>query len=45
MSINRYLEQLEQYFEANSVPADSSHSHKRRAISVSVIRAKAHDLL
>jgi len=27
-SIHRYLEQLEQYFVANSVPADSSDSHK-----------------
>ena len=27
-SINCYLERLEQYFEANSVPADSGDSHK-----------------
>ena len=44
-SINRYLEQLEQYFKANSVPADSGDSHKRRAILISVIRAKAYDIL
>ena len=43
--INRYLERLEQYFEANSVPADSGDSHKRRAILISVIRAKAYDIL
>ena len=44
-SINRYLEQLEQYFKANSVPADSGDSHKRRAILIAVIRAKAYDIL
>ena len=26
--INRYLERLEQYFVANSVPADSAESYK-----------------
>ena len=45
-SINRYhLERLEQYFVANSVPADSAESHKRRAILISVIGAKAYDFL
>ena len=44
-SINRYLEQLEQYFVANSVPIDSAESHKRRAILTSVIGAKAYDVL
>ncbi|CAH3164499.1 unnamed protein product [Porites lobata] len=44
-SINRYLERLEQYFVANSVPADSAESHKRRAILISVIGAKAYDVL
>ena len=43
-SINRYLERLEQYFVANSVPADSAESHKRRAILISVIGAKAYDV-
>ena len=44
-SINRYLERLEQYFVANSVPADSAESHKRRAILISVIGAKAYDVV
>ena len=44
-SINRYLEQLEQYFKANSVPADSGDSHKGRAILISVIGAKAYHVL
>ena len=43
--INRYLEWLEQYFVANSVPADSAESHKRGAILISVISAKAYDVL
>ena len=43
--INRYLECLEQYFVANSVPADSAESHKRRPILISVISAKAYDVL
>ena len=42
-SINGYLERLEQYFVANSVPADSAESHKRRAIVISVIGVKAYD--
>ena len=44
-SINRYLERLEQYFVENSVPSDSAESHKRRAILISVIGAKAYDVL
>ena len=44
-SINRYLERLEQYFVANSVPANSAESHKRRAILISVIGAKAYHVL
>ena len=44
-SINHYLEGLEQYFVANSVPANSAESHKRRAILISVIGAKAYDVL
>ena len=44
-SINRYLERLEQYFLANNFPTDFSESHKRRAILISVIGAKAYDVL
>ena len=44
-SINRYLERLEQYSVANSVPTDSAKSHKRRAILISVIGPKAYDVL
>ena len=44
-SINRYLERLEQYFVANSVPADSAELHNRRAILISVIGAKAYYVL
>ena len=44
-SINRYLDRLEQYFVANSVPANSAESHKRRAILISVIGAKAYHVL
>ena len=43
--INRYLEWLEQYFVASSVPADSAESHKRGPILISVISAKAYDVL
>ena len=43
--INRYLEWLEQYFVANSVHGDSAESHKRRSILISVISAKAYDVL
>ena len=44
-SINRYLERLEQYFVANSVPADSTESHKGRLIVISVIGVKAYHVL
>ena len=44
-SVNRYLERLEQYFVANSVPANSAESHKRRAILIPVIGAKDYDVL
>ena len=44
-NIDRYLERLEQYFVANGVPADSAESHKRRATLISVIGAKAYDVL
>ena len=39
------LEPPEQCFVANSVPADSAESHKPRAILISVICAKAYDVL
>lgn len=29
--IDRYLERLEQYFEANGIPPDTEDSHKQRA--------------
>ena len=44
-SINRYLDRLEQYFVANSVPANSAESHKRRAILISVLGANAYDVV
>ena len=44
-SINRYLERLEQYFVENSVPADSTESHKGRLIVISVIGVKAYHVL
>ena len=44
-STNRYLERLEQYFVANSIPADSAGSHKGRAILISVISPKAYNVL
>ena len=44
-NIKRYIERLEQYFEANSVPVDSEDSHKRRATLISVIGAKTYDVL
>ena len=31
-NIARYLERLEQYFEANDVPADTAEVNKKRAI-------------
>ena len=39
------LERPEQCFVANSVPTDSAESHKPRAILISVICAKAYDVL
>ena len=39
------LEPPEQCFVVNSVPADSAESHKPRAILISVICAKAYDVL
>lgn len=44
-NIERYLERLEQYFEANDVDQDSEEVHKRRAILISVIGAKTYDVL
>ena len=44
-NIKRYIERLEQYFEANSVPVYSEDSHKRRATLISVIGAKTYDVL
>lgn len=44
-NIARYLERLEQYFEANDVPPDSEESRKRRAILISVIGARTYDVL
>ena len=44
-NVIRYLERLDQYFEANGVPKDSSESQKRRAILISVIGAKVYDVL
>ena len=44
-NINRYLELLEQYFIANSVPADTGERFKRRATLISVIGSKAYDVL
>ena len=43
--IKRYMERLDQYFVANGVPADSRESQKRRATLISVIGAKAYDVL
>ena len=44
-NINRYLERLEQYFIANSVPADTGERFKRRATLISVIGSKVYDVL
>ena len=44
-NIDRYLERLEQYFVANGVPEDSTDRHKRRATLISVMGAKAYDVL
>ena len=40
-NIDHYLDRLEQYFVANEVEADSSSSHRHRAILISVIGRKA----
>ena len=40
-----YIERLEQYFVVNSIPADDNGKHRRRAILISVIGAKAYDTL
>ena len=39
-NIDHYLDCLEEYFLANEVEADSSASHRRRAILISVIGGK-----
>ncbi|KAK2557960.1 hypothetical protein P5673_019522 [Acropora cervicornis] len=44
-NISRYLERLEQYFIASSVPADTGERFKRRATLISVIGFKAYDVL
>jgi len=44
-NIDHYLDRLEQYFVADEVEADSSTWHRRRAILISVIGGKAHDVL
>jgi len=43
-NIDHYLDQLEQYFVANEVEADSSTLHRCRAILISVIGGKAYDV-
>ena len=43
--IDRYIERLEQYFEANKIPSDSETSHQQRAILISVLGAEAYDTL
>ena len=40
-NIELYVERLEQYFVPNSILADDNGRHRRRAILISVIRAKA----
>ena len=44
-NIARYLERIEQYFEANDVPADTAEVNKRRAILISAIGARTYDVL
>ena len=44
MNINHYLNRLEQYFVANAIEADSSTSHRRRTILISVIGGKTYDI-
>jgi len=43
-NIDHYLDQLEQYFVANEVEADSSTLHRCRTILISVIGGKAYDV-
>ena len=43
--IDRYMERLEQYFEANKIPPDSETSHQQCAILISVLGAEAYDIL
>ena len=44
-NIERYLEQLEQYFVANCVLEDSTDRHKCRVTLISVMGAKAYNVL
>jgi len=44
-NIDYYLDRLEQYFVAIEIGADSSTSHRRRAILISVIGGKVYDVL
>ena len=44
-NIDHYLDRLEQYFMATKVEADSSTSHRCRAILISVIGGKTYDVL
>ncbi|CAB3985347.1 Hypothetical predicted protein [Paramuricea clavata] len=44
-NIARYLERIEQYFEATDVPADTAEVNKRRAILISAIGARTYDVL
>ena len=43
--IDRHIERVEQYFEANKIPSDSETSHQQRAILISVLGAEAYDTL
>ncbi|KAK3749146.1 hypothetical protein QZH41_009832, partial [Actinostola sp. cb2023] len=43
-NIHRYIERLEQYFEANGIPEDKDDAHKRRATLISVLGAKTYDI-
>ena len=40
-NIELYIERLEQYFVPNSILADNNDRHRRRAILMSVMGAKA----
>ena len=44
-NIERYIERLEQYFVPNSILADDNGRHRRSAILISVIGAKAYNTL